>query len=295
LQAEEEAKDRAISWLQLQGYSKELVEQMLRLFREAGYKPGTWLDRLGDMPGQELMQLVSDAEQAQAKEDELAGYMQEACDQLLRADYLGAMRKYNDVLEVDADNEEATRGRQEAEKGHKLISLTPEQLEQSMKAGSLEKMLGVQEGLEASATAKKFDPTKKLPKREPHFPETPYDLGSKGPTHITVCWHQHKNDIAAPELPLPMEHQVQYGRSRKLNAPWLDAPWNGDTEGQLVPVAHSGGKAKIGIVQRPGRKWTCRIEGLSPGDKYVVRVRMKNARGWGKWSWTSKPMVTTLD
>ena len=44
-------------------------------------------------------------------------------------DYAGAQRKYNDVLEVDPDNEEAKRGLAEAEKGSRLAALTPEQLQ----------------------------------------------------------------------------------------------------------------------------------------------------------------------
>jgi hypothetical protein len=45
LQAEEEAKQRAVDWLALQGYSAEMVQQMLELFREAGYKPTSWCVR----------------------------------------------------------------------------------------------------------------------------------------------------------------------------------------------------------------------------------------------------------
>jgi hypothetical protein len=150
------------------------------------------LERLGDMSGEELVQLVSEAKQAQRKEMELAGYMQEAGEQLLRADYAGAMRKFKEVLEVDPDNEEAKRGHQEAEKGERLASMSPEELEAAVMGGmdstSLVQALGVTEGREASATAKQFDPTKKLPKRVPHHPDKPYDAGIKGPTFFTVCW-----------------------------------------------------------------------------------------------------------
>lgn len=144
------------------------------------------------MSGEELVQLVSEAKQAQRKEMELAGYMQEAGEQLLRADYAGAMRKFKEVLEVDPDNEEAKRGHQEAEKGERLASMSPEELEAAVMGGmdstSLVQALGVTEGREASATAKQFDPTKKLPKRVPHHPDKPYDAGIKGPTFFTVCW-----------------------------------------------------------------------------------------------------------
>ena len=44
-------------------------------------------------------------------------------------DYGGAQQKYNAVLEVDPDNEEAKRGLSEADKGSRLAALTPEQLE----------------------------------------------------------------------------------------------------------------------------------------------------------------------
>jgi hypothetical protein len=74
---------------------------------------------------------------------------------------------------------------------------------------------GVEEGEEASARAEKFDSRKKLPKRLPHFPTTPVDHGPKGPTFITVVWEMSKEDIAEPTLPLPMEHQLQYGARRK--------------------------------------------------------------------------------
>ena len=30
-------------------------------------------------------------------------------------------------------------------------------------------------------------------------------------------------------------------------------------------------------------------------EKYVVRVRSKNALGWSKWSWNSKPIMTPID
>ena len=273
---------------------------MLQLFKEAGYSPRIWLDKLGDMSTEEMMQFVSDAEKAQTKENELAAYMQEAGDQLVNADYQGAMRKYTDVLDVDPDNEEARRGQQEATKGHRLTSMTPEELEAAtrggMSDGSLMEAMGVVEAPEASDSARKFDPVKKLPKREPHYPETPYDLGSKGPTHITVCWHMHKDDVEQiPPLPLPMEHQIQYGISKKLMSKWIDTAWNGDVEGEIIHAANGGGKLKIGVVKRPGRKWTCRIEGLSPGEKYAVRIRSKNARGWSKWSWTSRAIIATLD
>lgn len=152
----------------------------------------------------------------------------------------------------------------------------------------------------------------------------------------------------------------------------IDTPWNGDTEGELVRYPDE--PKKQGPPRRPGRRWSCRIENLSPGapllniapqldlcvvaalpqpprkctvvaavaaeqcaayvcaraggshsstvawlhsalrsapsladrfldcsascacagEKYVVRVRMKNALGWGKWSWTSKTILTTL-
>ena len=74
---------------------------------------------------------------------------------------------------------------------------------------------GVEEGEEASARAGKFDMKKKLPIRVPHFPTKPVDQGPKGPTFITVVWELAKEDIDEPRLPLPMEHQVQYGARRK--------------------------------------------------------------------------------
>ena len=74
---------------------------------------------------------------------------------------------------------------------------------------------GVEEGEEASARAEKFDQKKKLPKRAPHFPTKPVDQGPKGPTFFTVVWEMPKEDIAEPTLPLPMEHQLQYGARRK--------------------------------------------------------------------------------
>jgi hypothetical protein len=67
-------------------------------------------------------------------------------------------------------------------------------------------------------------------------------------------------------LPLPMEHQLQYGA--KLKGKWFDTPWNGDVEGELVrPEAK-----KKGPPPRPHRKWTCRIENLSPDEKSLLRA-----------------------
>ena len=83
LQAEEEAKERAVAWLALQGYPPPVIAKVLDLFLDAGYKPKTWLDRLGDMPKQEMEDMVTAATRAQAREDELRGYMEEAGGQLL--------------------------------------------------------------------------------------------------------------------------------------------------------------------------------------------------------------------
>ena len=83
LQAEEEAKERAVAWLAMQGYSPPMVAKVLDLFLDAGYQPKTWLDRLGDMPKQEMEDMVTAATRAQAREDELRGYMEEAGGQLL--------------------------------------------------------------------------------------------------------------------------------------------------------------------------------------------------------------------
>ena len=82
---------------------------------------------------------------------------------------------------------------------------------------------GVEEGEEASARAGKFDQKKKLPKRVPHYPDRPLDQGPKGPTFITVVWEMSKEDIAEPTLPLPMEHQLQYGARRK--GKWCVSAW----------------------------------------------------------------------
>ena len=87
LQAEQEAKERAVAWLELQGYPPPVIEKVLDLFLDAGYKPNTWLDRLGDMPQQEMEDMVAAATRAQAREDELRGYMEEAGAQLIAGTY----------------------------------------------------------------------------------------------------------------------------------------------------------------------------------------------------------------
>lgn len=43
----------------------------------------------------------------------------------------------------------------------------------------------------------------------------------------------------------------------------IDTPWNGDTEGELVRYPDE--PKKQGPPRRPGRRWSCRIENLSPG------------------------------
>ncbi len=87
LQAEQEAKERAVAWLELQGYPPPVIEKVLDLFLDAGYKPNTWLDRLGDMPQQEMEDMVTAATKAQAREDELCSYMEEAGAQLIAGTY----------------------------------------------------------------------------------------------------------------------------------------------------------------------------------------------------------------
>ena len=225
LQAEVEAKERAIAWLELQGYPRALIDKVLGLFVEAGYKPEVWLDRLGDMPRQELADLVESAQKEQGREDELSGYMEEAGTQLLSGAYSAAAAKYRDVLQVDVDNEEAARGLAEAEKGERLAQLTPEQLQAHIAAElggemagggatPLSGALGVTEGEEASARAPSFDPKKKLPKRKPHFPTRPVEVGSKGPTFFTVAWELAKEDVKEPVLPL-------YGTAQPASLPCL--------------------------------------------------------------------------
>ena len=115
-----------------------------------------------------------------------------------------------------------------------------------------------------------------------------------------------------------MQHQLQYGA--RVKGQWHDAPWNGDVEGEVIRYPED--PKKKGPPPRPGRRWHCRIENLSPGpslslplspngclltprfsdspclsaaEKYVVRVRSKNALGWSKWSWNSKPIMTPID
>ena len=53
---------------------------MLRLFRETGYKPSSWEMRLNEMSSAELNQLVRDAEEQQAIEEQLAECILDACD-----------------------------------------------------------------------------------------------------------------------------------------------------------------------------------------------------------------------
>ena len=148
------------------------------------------------MPKQELQDMVDAANRQQAREDELASYMDEAGRHLLAGDYAAAAQRYREVLEADSDNEEASRGFSEAEKGARLAALTPEQLQAHIAAemgefgggggaAPLASLLGVEEGQEASERAAKFDSTKKLPKRAPHHPTRPVDQGPKGPTFIT--------------------------------------------------------------------------------------------------------------
>lgn len=54
LEAEREAKERTVSWLELQGYPPNVIERICDLFLEAGYKPTAWLDRLGDVSTQAI-------------------------------------------------------------------------------------------------------------------------------------------------------------------------------------------------------------------------------------------------
>ena len=65
----------------------------------------------------------------------------------------------------------------------------------------------------------------------------------------------------------------------RIRGKWILASWDGNRQGQ---------------VEGERRWWTCRIDSLEPGDKYVVRVRGRNGLGWGKWSWISYPILTTL-
>ena len=58
-----------------------------------------------------------------------------------------------------------------------------------------------------------------------------------------------------------MQHQLQYGA--RVKGQWHDAPWNGDVEGEVIRYPED--PKKKGPPPRPGRRWHCRIENLSPG------------------------------
>lgn len=119
LQAEQEAKERATAWLELQGYPPPVIEKVLDLFLDAGHKPNTWLDRLGDMPKQEMDDIVSAATRAQAREDELRSYIEEAGTQLIAGTHCSICAAYLHVCSVDVSVPQAFLA-------HRLLLFVPD-------------------------------------------------------------------------------------------------------------------------------------------------------------------------
>eukprot|EP01051_Picozoa_sp_SAG22_P014464 SAG22_NODE_1759_length_3637_cov_2.968061_3_plen_405_part_00 len=166
VQEEEDAKEAAKMWLEMGGHALPVVERILKLQEETGHKPTQWLETLQKMDTAAFEQYVKNAEASEQREKELATYMQEAGELLVIANYEAAARRYQDVLQVDADNEEAARGQSEAQKGERLAKMSEQDILESLQidaagemltaygaSASLHTLLGVEEGQEDSARA----------------------------------------------------------------------------------------------------------------------------------------------